>query len=400
MANIIRQYSYIAVLTVLLVSPFLSTYLNTRPYLYFLNAFSVIYFVIRWNRTIDKAGWLYLTCMLIGFFLHIGVETVFETPMYNFFAWSSIVILYYALNKKQTNNGFLFVFMLSFYLIECLICVYERISHVYLFEYVSEFQALAGTAMDYTSNDFRAHGLLEHPLYNANVISIIMGLILCNHQIKNQYKLIFLVIGAMGLWACNSRSSMVIWLILFVYRFFFYKKNIIVVILSILILYLIAPFLIEFIGRSNLLGRLSFTYENEFSILSRLIAFEVFANQNWTLEKILIGGDIVYYDNTNIGLENGILLDLAFWGWIIGSIKVILELYFTYKSLHLYSNKEKLIIFLAFWGVALSNSNSFQTLIFVYFFIANASLSFNNNLLFMKNKIYENKNSLRSSMWR
>lgn len=349
---------------------------------------------------INKAGWLYLICMLLACFFHYGKKVVFETPMYNLFACSSIVVLFFSLNQRKTNNGLLFVFMLSFYLIECFICIYEKIAHVYVFNYVSVFQALSGSEMDYTAMDFRAHGLLEHPLYNANVISIIMGLILCNHRIKNQYKYVLLIIGAMGLWACNSRASMVIWLILFAYRFFFYNKNILIVILSAITLYILAPILIDIIGNSNLFGRLSFTYDNEFSTLSRFIAFEVFANQDWTLEKILIGGDFVYYDNTDIGLENGILLDLAFWGWIIGSIKVILELYFTYKSLYSYSKKEKLIIFLAFWGVGMCNSNLFQTQFFIYFFVANASFSFNNEYFFLKNKMYENKNSIRGSLWK
>lgn len=43
---------------------------------------------------------------------------------------------------------------------ECSICIYEKLSHAYVFNYVTEFQATEGLASDYTSGDFRAHGLL------------------------------------------------------------------------------------------------------------------------------------------------------------------------------------------------------------------------------------------------
>ena len=177
---------------------------------------------------------------------------------------------------------------------------------------------------------------------------------------------------------------MIIWLLIFLYRFFFYNRNIVVVLLCGLILYLLFPVIIGFIEHSNLFGRLSSSYENEFSTLSRVIAFEVFAGQNWTWEKILTGGDIVYYDNTDIGLENGVLLNLAFWGWIIGAIKIVIEFYLTYETLYLYSVREKFIIYVALWGVALANSNSFQSFIFIYFFVANAAFSFNDSLSSIK----------------
>ncbi len=382
--NLVRLYSCIAILAVLLVSPFLSTYFPTRTLFFLLNIFSVCLFILLRSRWIGKAGWLYLGVMFIAFLMHLGDKVVLETPLYYLFVWSNVVILYYALNKETEGKKNLSLFMLTLFLVECLVCIYERITHAYVFDYSFEFQATAGYASDYTETEFRAHGLLNHPLYNANVISIFMALILCNRQIRNTYKVVLLAIGTLALLACNSRGSMIIWLLIFLYRFFFYNRNIVVVLLCGLILYLLFPVIIGFIEHSNLFGRLSSSYENEFSTLSRVIAFEVFADQDWTWEKILTGGDIVYYDNTDIGLENGVLLNLAFWGWIIGTIKTVIEFYLTYETLYLYSVREKFIIYMALWGVALTNSNSFQSFIFIYFFVANAAFSFNDSLSSIK----------------
>lgn len=343
--SLVRLYSCIAILAVLLVSPFLSTYFPTRTLFFLLNIFSVCLFLLLRGRWIGKAGWIYLGVMFVAFFMHLGDKVVIETPLYSLFVWSNVVVLYYALNREIEGKKILSIFMLALFLTECFVCIYERIAHAYVFEFSSEFQATAGYASDYTKTEFRAHGLLNHPLYNANVISILMALILCNHQIKKTYKVFLLAIGTLALFACNSRASMVVWLLIFLYRFIFYNRNIVVVLLCALILYLLIPIVIGYIEHSGLFGRLSSSYENEFSTLSRLIAFEVFADQNWTWEKILTGGDIVYYGNTDIGLENGVLLNLAFWGWIIGAIKTVIEFYLTYKGLCFYSAKERVIIY-------------------------------------------------------
>ena len=76
---------------------------------------------------------------------------------------------------------------------------------------------------------------------------------------------------------------------------------------------------------------------------------------------------------TILSLENGVLLTLGYWGWIIGVLKVVLEFLLTYKCLYNYEVKDKIIILTSFWGVAYMNNNSFNPLMlsmFVIVFIA------------------------------
>lgn len=386
-------FTSIAVIVILLSAPFISTFFLARPYLYSLNVISVILFLCLKNKKIDKYGWLYLGCMLLGYIFHRNMKIVFESHLYEFFSWSNVLCLGYALNTGKTNvKKFFFIFMLSFYLAECSVCIYEKIRQVYVFSYTSVFQATEGLATDYSSGEFRAHGLLNHPLYNANVISIFMAFILCGNQFFKKQKIVLLCLGAIALWACNSRASMVVWLIIFAYRLFLYKKNVVVIIVTALIAYFVLPPLIDYVLSMGFLGRLSSSYDNEFSSLSRMIAFEVFANQRWTWDKILYGGDIVYYDNTNVGLENGILLNLAYWGWIIGTLKTILELIISWHFISRYGINEKLIIFMAVWGIAFMNNNSFQQFPFMFFLIVNAAFFYKNT------KSDENKNIIRCGM--
>lgn len=393
MIQVKKQYSalfsFIAIFVILLYLPCSTTFFSTRSYLYSLNVVSVILFLLLKNQCLDKYGWIYLGCMLLGYFFHRNMKLVFESHLYELFSWCNILCLGYALNRKNYNiKKFFFLFMIFFYIAECSICIYEKLSHAYVFNYVTEFQATEGLASDYTSGDFRAHGLLNHPLYNANVISIFMAYLLCAKHIVKKQQIALLCLGAMALWACNSRASMVVWLLIFAYRFFLYKKNIIVIISTIIVAYIILPPLIDYVLSMGFLGRLSSSYDNEFSSLSRMIAFEVFANQNWTWEKIVLGGDIVYYSNTNVGLENGILLNLSYWGWIIGSLKTLLELVITWLFIRRYESGEKLIILLSVWGVAFMNNNSFQPFPFLFFLMCNAAFGY-----ITKNNIKnENKN--------
>lgn len=390
-------FTLLAILTVLLSMSCMATLFTTRTMLMAVNFMSVVYFLVSWNKLLDFKGWLYLAAMLLGMLLHWNVKVVFESPLFTFLMWANVLVLYYSLNREtDKSKTILLLFVLMFYLLECFVCIYEKTMHTYVFHYVSEFQATDGLASDFSDGEFRAHGLINHPLYNANVISIIMALILCSNLFKKKYQILLLAVGVIALWACNSRASMGIWMVILAYRMFFYDKNVIYVIISAIILYIFVPYAIEFIQNSGYFGRFSSSYDNEFSSLSRMIAFEVFAAQDWTFDKIVIGGDIVYYGNTNVGLENGVLLNLSYWGWIIGGLKTILELLLTFSCIKKYKLGDKVIIVAALWGVAFMNNNSFQPFLLIYFFVANAAFTFNS---FKKKRICnENKNRVCCSL--
>ena len=107
---------------------------------------------------------------------------------------------------------------------------------------------------------------------------------------------------------------------------------------------------------------------------TRLDAFMFFAMHPWNFNNILFGGDIIYMPGSILSLENGVLLNLGYWGWIIGSLKTIFEVMISYKVLpNSFDVKTRIVIMAALWGVAFMNNNSFQPLVFSYFLFANVS---------------------------
>ena len=113
---------------------------------------------------------------------------------------------------------------------------------------------------------------------------------------------------------------------------------------------------------------------------TRLTAFELFFIYPWKTEDIVYGlGDWIYYPFTEIRLENGFLLNLSYWGWIVGSIKSFAEIYLTYNCLSFYSFNDKIIIMLAIWGVASLNNNMTYIMLLSFFLLANIFLNTENH---------------------
>lgn len=168
-------------------------------------------------------------------------------------------------------------------------------------------------------------------------------------------------------------------MLIIVYWIFFKNKNIVLVSLSGLAAYIALPFVLDFIANNEIFGRLNEGVEDG-STQTRLDAFMFFAMHQWNTTNILLGGDIIYMPGSILSLENGVLLNLGYWGWIIGSLKTIMEVVISYKLLPAdFDAKTKMIIMAACWGVAFMNNNSFQPLVFSYFMFVNIAFRHINN---------------------
>ena len=77
---------------------------------------------------------------------------------------------------------------------------------------------------------------------------------------------------------------------------------------------------------------------------------------------------------TDLLLENGVLLNLSYWGWLVGALKTILEFLVTYQVIKDRPKQEIFIILLSFWGVALTNNIIAGVLPLTYFLLAYAAL--------------------------
>lgn len=317
----------------------------------------------------EKLFTIYAFVMITAFVFHVIVrKPAFDINFWEVSSWILIVYLMYISREIKFQKPILFYVALFFFMAECSIAILERITSSWIFQYDSEILDSFILEGDISQNGFRSFSMLGHPLNNANVVSLFLGFLLVNHKLKKKYKILLMLIGLLALWAFNSRGAILIWIIILIVRFVLYKINLLHIMVPSIILILVAPYAVEWIN-SGALGRFSFDFSDS-SALTRLSSFIYFQTHNWNLENILLGGDLIYMPGTDLIIENGVLLNMSYWGWVIGTLKIFLEIYITYRLLNQYANKEKFVLLLSFWGVALMNNNVFNPLVLTFFLFA------------------------------
>ena len=133
------------------------------------------------------------------------------------------------------------------------------------------------------------------------------------------------------------------------------------------------PFIFEYIS-SGEFGRFTLDFTDD-STATRIMSFVYFANQDWNMETILLGGRYIEMPGTDLLLENGILLNLSYWGWLVGALKTILEMLVTYIVLKKRPKQEIFIILFSFWGVAMTNNIIMGVLPLTFFLLAYSALN-------------------------
>lgn len=329
----------------------------------------------------DKWSLLYVSIMFLGFVFHFSI-----IPLKNNFmevlSWSFLIMLatYFKNNRNQPSN-LLVIYIFIFILMNSSISIWEQISKTRFIEYnFSEILDDFMMAGDKMSINFRSFSLLGHPLNNANVTAVALGFLLIHNKVKDKIWLwyFFVILLSLSLWAFNSRAAMLVGGILLIYRFAFYNANLFKVAISFFLLYLTLPILIEFVNNSELLGRFSFDFSDN-STLARLESFYFFFHERWTLENIILGGRLLYMPGTDLLLENGVLLNIGYWGVIVGLLKFLVEIIITYQFVLGYQINQRIIIMTALWGTALANNNTFFAFILTFFLVICIS--------FQKNKV-------------
>ena len=315
---------------------------------------------------------LYSITLLVIVTLHIAAGTEIESTIhFTAFVRITPILLLAAFRYQSKPLKLVMILGFIFYFLECSISIYERLAFTHLISYRNSENTQATNALILDNADFRSFSLMFHPLFNANTISIFLAFILCNKNLNSITKYLLLILGLAAIWGTNSRGCMIIWAIILIYRFCFYNIKIIYMIFSITLLYIILPIIAEWLLASGLLGRFGDFDFSDSSTLTRLEAFDVFFNYKWTTQDLLIGGRLLTYPDRllEVGLENGFLLDLGYWGIIGGLIKSIGEILITYFALNKYQFKDRVIFMLAIWGVAFMNSNSYGIFIMPMFVI-------------------------------
>jgi len=309
----------------------------------------------------------YFIILALSFSSHLFISEIpINRNFWEVMRW--ITILYLLCIAKEQNNSSLYRIAIIFFIFECGIAIYERITLSRLINYASLM--FESTVMYGEQNDsfFRSCSLLGHPLDNANIVSLFMGFILVNKRMGKCLQAILILLGLGALWAFNSRGAILIWIILLSFRFIFYNQRIIYIVSAAFILYLISPFIIDWLN-SGALGRFTLDFSDD-SSLTRIDAFMYFLMQDWNLEMILAGGKLIRMPGSDLLLENGVLLNLGYWGLIVGPLKIIIEIWVSYKILSHYNIQEKIIILGSFWGVGLLNNNTFNSIVITFFLFA------------------------------
>lgn len=337
----------------------------------------LLFFYLKIKKIEFNRLWIiYILSLSIGTCFHVAnnILKLNDVPNELFVRITPILLLLYVINKHESFRSF-HVFFILFYIVECCLAVYEKINLTHVFTYSAEDSLMATSAIMDDTSSFRAFSLMFHPLYNANVVSIFMAFILCSRTFDLKIKIVLFALGCLALWAFNSRGAIIIWGIIILYRFFFYNRSVVFIILAVLLLYFALPPFIEYLIYSGALGRIDSLDFSDSSSLSRMEAFVAFGNIKWTFYDIIEGGIRVCYPGTKLDVENGILMDLGYWGWIIGFIKIVLEVTFSLYALKRYPLQDKIIIILAIWGVAFMNNNSFNTWLLPMFVMCYATFT-------------------------
>lgn len=310
---------------------------------------------------------LYILLMFVGLIFHAllphDAEFIRDSAQ-----WAFLVILLVASRKYETPRSVFFV-LLAFFICNCVIAIIEYRLQANLFDY----RFVEGFSNFSDRMEFRAFGLMEHPLQAANVTLIIMSFIMTCKAIKKGPKLFLLTLGAVGIICFNSRIAMIICACLLLYYYVLYNvKPVLIVVLGLIVYTLFLSDILFFIQQNaSIFGRLAEKNSlTDDSSLTRWMSYLFFWNAGWSLQDIILGGRIIYMPGTEASLENGILLTIAWWGWIIGPLKVVLELTISYLCLKNYNAKDKWIVMIACWGTAFSNNNSMSTFVFVFFIFA------------------------------
>lgn len=314
------------------------------------------------------ATWIYILSILTGLVLHIGFSDIRE-PVVDAVRWIFLIVLYIASSKYKTwgvMRYFLYVFAIFHGGIA--IVEYNLQKNIIEYSFVDDFSYFEDI------RSFRAFGLMEHPLYSANVLIIILAFILVSARIPSFIRLVTLSVGTFVLLTFNARAAIVVWFALLTYKFLKTYK----IIGSLAVLVLVGVVLGEvplgLVIDLSFLGRLGEVGFSDGSSLNRAISYVVFFEERWDLKDIVVGGRVLFIPGTHYSLESGLLLTIAWWGWIVGLLKIVLELVITYQAVLYLKPADRVVVMIACWLTAFANNNSINT--FVIFFMLFCAIIF------------------------
>lgn len=371
-----QMFEFYAIFLTICMIPSVPLFIG-EDFLSFVVRVGIIFFLFLFSpylrKDLNLLGFLYCGAISIGFVFHklqgldvklFGEALVRIVPV--------LIILHYNYDKTYPNN-IIKSFAILFFVIECFLAIYEKSTLTHLINYDSDTQAMNGNML--MDEDFRSFSLFGHPLHNANVVSVMLAFILCSSSLKLSLKVILILLGLGAIWSFNSRAALMMWMFILFYRLFLYGKSWKWIFLAIVIVIVVLPSFVFYVQKTGALGRLDFDFSDS-STLTRFMAIQIFMTYPWSFNEMLLGG--IELEQPTFGavgtgvadyvyIENGYLLDLGYWGFLLGAIKIICEIVISYRVLHLFNVRDKFLIMIALWGIASMNNNTFFTFLMPFY---------------------------------
>lgn len=297
--------------------------------------------------------------IIAGFFILVMKIVLGQLEQTNQVIFLIIVPMFISvLLGTQTNDNrrMIQVLILFFFVLECSLAIYERITLNIVFPSSNESDIFL--IKDWA---FRSTSFLGHPLNNALCVSVIMGFILCSN-IKSIHKISYLMLGFVSLLCFNARAAVLIWMFLLtvhIVKIIFdiktkQRARIFLGFFLIFLFYSVSKLILDYgIG-----SRVAKEAILDGSANTRLNVFDSFKYIN---KEDLIFGDasnylIVMKKLAAGGIENSYIVLIVDFGIFMTLILILLYHKLISRFLNNYSLYDKLIIVCSFLLLGSSNN--------------------------------------------
>jgi hypothetical protein len=260
--------------------------------------------------------------------------------------------------------------LLLFYMLECLLGIYERVFFINFFPAnLNEDILNAASLLD--DWQFRSTSLRGHPLANALTVSILSGFILVTTKLSAWNKATLLSVGMFSLICFNARGSLLIWsAILIVFATITFRRSIghVVGILILVVPGVVAGYL--FLSASSFGGRLFASEIMDGSAGTRLEVFRFL--EFISFDDFLLGNTSNYIHVMNAlgagGVENSIIVLILRYGVVMTLLALIGYFFWIRAILARYVLFNKFVLVCSFVVLGMTNNGlaeSFPWVLFV-----------------------------------
>lgn len=286
-------------------------------------------------------------------------QDYFKSILQFIFIPMSVSIVFESLRQRQIKT--LKYLIISFFILECSLAIFEKIIQVNIFNSYAEEDITFLLTQE--AWEFRSTSFLGFPLANAMVVTTILSFLLLDKQNGILNKIFLTLLGYVSLFCFNARGATIIATIFILPYLLFLigqlkNRKIKKILFGVIII--VGFILSYYILNSSLGGRLL----NEESIVdgsarSRMDVFRFY--KYLTIEQLLWGAPDLYNHLMNKlqagGVENGVIVIIINYGLIFTMILLPLLICFHYKKLSVYNKFERVWIMFIFYTIGTMNPN-------------------------------------------